>query len=64
VEHERFMADIVAEAKALAENPEAVAESLAIAEDFLPLENEALDLAEGRTPGEVTPHESRDNWWT
>lgn len=62
-EKARFMAEVVAAAKALAENPEAVAESLEIAEDFLPLENEALDLAEGRKPGDSWPEETEGKWW-
>jgi hypothetical protein len=43
----------------LATNPEARAESIAIAEEFLPLDNEALDRAEGRKPGDLEP----EPWW-
>jgi predicted transcriptional regulator len=62
-ERERFMAELAAAARALANDPEAVAESLEIAEDFLPLDNEALDLAEGRRPGEPWPEETEGKWW-
>ena len=58
-EQERLMAEMVAAARFLATNPEARAESLAIAEEFLPLDNEALDLAEGRKPGDPEP----EQWW-
>lgn len=58
-EHERLMDEMVAAARFLATNPEARAESIAIAEEFLPLENEVLDIAEGRKPGEPEP----EQWW-
>jgi predicted transcriptional regulator len=62
-ERERFMAELAAAAHALAADPEAIAESLQIAEDFLPLDNEALDLAEGRQPGAPWPEETEGKWW-
>lgn len=58
-EHERLMDEMVAAARFLATNPEARAESIAIAEEFLPLENEVLDIAEGRKPGDPEP----EQWW-
>ena len=58
-EQERLMAEMVKAARFLATNSEARAESLAIAEEFLPLDNEALDLAEGRKPGDPEP----EQWW-
>ena len=58
-EHERLMVEMVAAAQFLATNPEARAESIAIAEEFLPLENEVLDIAEGRKPGDPEP----EQWW-
>lgn len=58
-EQQRLMAEMVKAARFLATNPEARAESLAIAEEFLPLDNEALDLAEGREPGDSEP----EQWW-
>ena len=62
-EHERRMAEMEAAFRFLATNPEARAESIAIAEEFLPLDNEALDVAEGRKPGEPWPEELGDIWW-
>ncbi len=56
---ERLIAEMVEAARFLATNPEARAESIAIAEAFLPLDNEALDLAEGRKPGDPEP----EPWW-
>jgi metal-responsive CopG/Arc/MetJ family transcriptional regulator len=62
-EHERRMAEMEAAFRFLATNPEARAESLAIAEEFLPLDNEALDIAEGRKPGDPWPEEQGEIWW-
>jgi metal-responsive CopG/Arc/MetJ family transcriptional regulator len=63
LERKRFMDEMVAAARVLATNPEARAESIAIAEEFLPLDNEALDIAEGRKPGDPWPEELGDIWW-
>jgi len=58
-ERERFMtAIVVAEARAVYSNPEIRRAALELAEDFLPLDNEALDTAEG--PGPDAPD---DKWW-
>jgi predicted transcriptional regulator len=46
LERERLLADMVAAARALAADPDARAEALQIAADFLPLDNEALDRSE------------------
>lgn len=43
---ESFMTEFVAAAKSLARSPE---ESLAVAEELLPLENEALEISERKT---------------
>lgn len=56
---ERMMAEMEAAFRILATHPEARAESIAIAEEFLPLDNEALDLAEGRQPSDPQP----EQWW-
>jgi predicted transcriptional regulator len=56
---ERMMAEMEAAFRFLATNPEARAESIAIAEEFLPLDNEALDRVEGRKPGDPGP----EQWW-
>jgi hypothetical protein len=45
-ERERFLAAFVAEARAAYGNPAIRGEALAIAEEALPLDNEALDGAE------------------
>lgn len=63
-ERERFMAEVVAAASALAHDPAARAEALAINEEFLPTENDALDVAEGRRPGEPWPEEAGERWWS
>lgn len=58
-EQKHFMDAMVEAAKFLATDPEARAESKAIAEDFAFADNEALDLAEGRKPGDSEP----EQWW-
>lgn len=62
-EKERFMAELVAEAGAGYANEAIRSESMKISEDFLPLDNEALDFAEGRKPGEYRPEEKSERWW-
>lgn len=52
-ERERILSEMAAAARALAADPEARAEALQIAADFLPLENEALDR------GEATPRRAQ-----
>lgn len=54
-EKERLIAAMLEEARQLDQS-----EEVAIAEEALPLDNEALDLAEGRQPGEPWPEEK---WW-
>lgn len=56
---ERMMAEMVKAARFLATNAEARAESIAIAEEFQPLDNEALDHVEGYKPGDPEP----EQWW-
>lgn len=63
LEREQLLAEMVEAARFLANNPEARAESIAIAEEFLPLDNEALDIAEGRKPGDPWPEELGEKWW-
>jgi predicted transcriptional regulator len=62
-ERHRFMAELVAEAKSGYADAGVRAEALGIAEDFLPLDNEALDRAEGRKSGEPRPEELGERWW-
>lgn len=54
-ERERFMAEMVAEARAAYSNEAIRQEAREIAEEFLPVENEALDQA--------TTGESEEKWW-
>jgi len=58
-ERDRLMAEMEAAFRVLATSPEARAESIAIAEEFMPLENEALDFAEGRELDNAEP----EAWW-
>jgi hypothetical protein len=62
-ERERFMAELVAEARFGYTDPQVRAQALGIAEDFLPLDNEALDRAEGREPGAAWPEDLGERWW-
>lgn len=54
-ERERFMAEMVAEARAAYSNETIQQEAREIAEEFLPLENEAL--------GQATAGETGEKWW-
>jgi len=60
-ERERFMAELVAEARAAYADEAMRREALDIAEDFQGADNEALDRAEGRKPGE--PEGDEERWW-
>jgi len=61
-ERERAEAILVAAAKALAEDPTAREEALAVADDFLPAENEALARAEaGEVASCAVPEVA--SWW-
>ena len=62
-ERERVVAAMVAAARALATDPDARAEALAVAADFLPAENEALALAEGRAVGNGGEDAQDERWW-
>jgi predicted DNA-binding protein len=55
VERERFLLRLEAAAKKLASDPQTRSEALAIAEEFLPLENEALALGEPSSRHRVAP---------
>jgi len=58
-DREKLLAEMVKAAQFLASDPEARAESLRIAEDFAYTDNEALDMAEGRKPGDP----ESEKWW-
>jgi len=62
-EKERFTAELVAAAKSLVENTEALQEASALAEEALPLDREALDVVESRKPGDPWPGENGKRWW-
>ena len=59
VEREQLLAGMVDAARFLSTNPEARAESMAIAEEFAVADSEALDISEGRKPGDPQPRK----WW-
>lgn len=58
-EKERFMAELVAEARAGYANEAVRREALEMAEEGIVTGNEALDATEGRRPGE----EDAERWW-
>jgi predicted transcriptional regulator len=58
-ERKQLMDALVSEAKAAYADEAVRREAREIAEEFLPLDNEALDLAEGRKPGDPEP----EKWW-
>jgi predicted transcriptional regulator len=55
VERERFLVRLETAARNLASEPESRSEALAVAEEFLPLENEALALGEPSSRYRVAP---------
>lgn len=59
MERKKLLTDMVEAARFLATDPNARAESLAIAEEFAVADSEALDIAEGRMPGDPEP----ETWW-
>jgi metal-responsive CopG/Arc/MetJ family transcriptional regulator len=63
-EKERFMNELVAEARAVYSDPEMREEALAIAEEGVATSNKALSLAEGNLPGGSPSSEEPDeDWW-
>ncbi len=58
---ERLIKTMVDEMKSL--SPEARQEGLDIAEEFLPAENEALELGENGAPYDVSLGEKEERWW-
>jgi metal-responsive CopG/Arc/MetJ family transcriptional regulator len=62
-ERERVVAAMVAAAKVLAADPDALVEARAVAADFFPAENEALALAEGHAPGTGGKGAQDERWW-
>ena len=61
---ERLMGQLVEEARAAYGNKDIRREAMKIAEEFLPLEYEALDIAEGHKPGKPRPRKGlAEKWW-
>jgi hypothetical protein len=54
---------MVAAAKALAADPDARAEAVAVAADLLPAENEALAQADARAAGNGGDDAQDERWW-
>jgi hypothetical protein len=63
VEKKRFIDQLLEEAREAYANESIRQEVKAIAEEFLPLENEGLDIAEGSTSGNLPMTESTGKWW-
>lgn len=61
-ERERFMAELIAEARVGYGNEAVRREALELAEDGVATGNEALDRIEGREPGDSWPEEG-ERWW-
>jgi len=62
-ERARFMEELVAEARAGYDDPAIRREAQALAEDFLLVENEALDRVEDRGAGIPAPDDADGKWW-
>jgi metal-responsive CopG/Arc/MetJ family transcriptional regulator len=60
-ERERLLGTMAEAFRLLATNPQAHAESMAIADDFAVADNEALAIAEGRKPYDADPDD--EQWW-
>ena len=63
MEKSRFMNQLVEEARVAYSNKDIRREALEISESFLPSENEALDVAEGRKAGKSKPGNPGEKWW-
>lgn len=63
IEKKRFMDQLLEEAREAYGNESIRQEAKLIAEEFLPLENEALDKAEGQLSGNLQHAESGEKWW-
>lgn len=62
-ERERFMSELVAEARTAYADESIRSIALEIAEEGMVTSNEALDIAECRKPGISRPAKSVDKWW-
>jgi metal-responsive CopG/Arc/MetJ family transcriptional regulator len=62
-DRERFMAELVAEARSAYANEDIRREAREIAKEALIAGNEALAIADERKPGEPWPEASGEKWW-
>ncbi len=63
IEKKRFMDQLLEEAREAYGNESIRQEAKLIAEEFLPLENEALDKAEGQLSGNLQHIGPGEKWW-
>jgi predicted transcriptional regulator len=62
-ERERFMAELVAEAHTAYADESVRRAALEMAEEGMTTSNEALDIAEGRSPGGEQSANTTGKWW-
>lgn len=63
IEKKRFMNQLLEEARTAYSNESIRQEARAIAEEFLPIENEMLENVEGRISSDLPQTESSGKWW-
>ena len=63
IEKKRFMEQLLEEARTAYAIDSIRQEAQAIAEEFLPIENEMLEHVEGRKSGDLPQTESAEKWW-
>ena len=63
IEKKRFMNQLLEEAREAYANENIRQEAKEIAEEFLPLENEALDIAEDPKSGKLQHKGPDEKWW-
>jgi predicted transcriptional regulator len=63
IEKKRFMDQLLEEARTAYSNESIRQEAQAIAEEFLPIENEILENVESRISGDLPQTESSGKWW-
>lgn len=63
IEKKRFMDQLLEEARSAYANANIRQEAQAIAEEFLPIENEILERVEGPVSGNLTTAGLSEKWW-
>ncbi|MDP1558558.1 MAG: ribbon-helix-helix protein, CopG family [Nitrosomonas sp.] len=63
IEKKRFMDQLLEEAREAYANENVRQEAKEIAEEFLPLENEVLDIAEDLKSGKLQHEAPSEKWW-